>query len=69
MSYDPTEVEIVDEFFKWLDAHPNINPVDLGVVPMFDVTPYGVVEVITADAILKSRYYEIVNRVEPEVIN
>lgn len=67
--FDPTEEQIMDEFFNWLDAHPNIKPIDLGVVPIYDVTPFGVREIITVDAILKSNYYEIANRAEPEVIN
>ena len=66
---DPSEEQIIDDFMNWLSKHPGVTPEDLGVVMHDEYTPYGNMKVFTSDAILNSRYLEIANRKEPEIIN
>ena len=64
---DPTLDEIVLEFLSWMEMNPGITPEDIGVhIDKYVETPHGRIGIITAEAVLNSKYHEFVCNDRPK---
>ena len=67
---DPTLEEIVYEFMDWLNHNPGVTPEDIGVhIDRYVETPHGRIGIITAEAVLNSKYHEFVCNEKPKEVN